>query len=161
MTEYRGILLYEYRRTFLTYMLLGSLPLGCLALVVGAGNYLAFRPTGAGAMTSLGIAILAGLGMPALAFLLWLLIPGIRTIFDPARQSVILEHRRPIGRWVKEYPVAEIADVQSIGAGSRTYRLALILRSGARVALSLGSTSDVEGLDRQAAEIKARLRQGS
>jgi hypothetical protein len=69
----------------------------------------------------------------------------------------VLEYRRPLWRTVKEYPMAEVADVRAVGSGERSYSLALILRSGQRVRLDLGGSSDLAGWERKAAEIKSKL----
>jgi hypothetical protein len=106
---------------------------------------------------SVGIAFLAGLGMPVGAVLMFLLIPQITTSLDPQRRLLIMEYRRPIGRSVKEYPLTDIFDIRPLEAGERSYSLAMLLKSNKFVRLEQSSNTNIRAVEAEAAAIKARL----
>jgi|GEM_PF-2856466 len=151
-------ILHEYKVTFMWWLFPLFSVLGGLIVSLSVGLPLLLRlELDLSTLISVGIAFLAGLAMPIGAVLMWLLIPAITTRLDPARGVVALEYRRPFGRWVKEYRVAEIADVGLESMSQHSYSLALILRSGQRVRIDLSSTSDTRALGEQAARLRAAI----
>src|SRR5688572_4578933 len=124
--SHSSTVLHEYKTGFLLWLLLLFFVIGCMLLTMSIGLLLLLRPgSDPSTQISIGIAFAAGIGMPILGVLLWLLIPSITTTHDPARRVLRLEYRRPIGRSFKEYPVAEIADIKPMSSGERTYSLTL------------------------------------
>jgi hypothetical protein len=105
----------------------------------------------------MAIGAVVGLALPPLGVGLLLLVPEITAMYDPSRQAVVMEYRRPLGRKVRQYPLAEIADVTPMSTGRNSYALALKLKSGERVRLDLGGTSNVGRLREKAAQIKAQI----
>ena len=157
MTSSRTVL-HEYKVTFLRWLMPLFFLLGCLVLSMSIGLPFLLRPAAdIGLWVSIGIAFLAGLAMPIGSILMWLLIPAITTRYDPARGVVVLEYRRPLSRSVKEYHVAEIADIGLVSMSERNYSLALMLRSGKSVRIEYSSSGHVLKLEEQAAAIKAAI----
>ena len=142
------IVLYQYKTTFLLWLMLLFAVIGCLPVAMSVGLPLLLHPE---------IAFAGGLAMPTGALLMWLLIPAVTTTYDPARQVVSLEYQRPFTRSEKVYRVSEIADVGMMSTGKRTFALALWLKNGQRVRLDYGGTSNTGRLQAQAAQMRATI----
>ncbi len=152
------LVLHEYKTHFLRWLVPLFFVLGCMIVGLAVGLPALLRlPPDASLWVSVGIALVAGLAMPVGAVLMWLLIPAITTTHDPARGVVALEYRRPFGRTVKEYAVADLTDIRPTSAGERTYSLALILNTGQVVRFEYSATSNTRQLEQAAAKIKAQL----
>lgn len=149
-------ILHEYKTEFLLWLMLLFFIIGCMLVSLSVGLPMLVRPAAdTGTTISAGIAFAAGIGMPTLGTVLGLLIPAITTTHDPARGVLVLEYRRPLGRSVKEYAVADIADIKPVSIGERTYSLALVLKAGKTVRLEYSGNSNTQPMLAAAARIKA------
>ena len=153
--------LHEYKTGFLLWLMLLFFVIGCMITSMSVGLPLLLRlEADASTAVSVGIAFVAGIGMPILGVLLWLLIPSITTTHDPARGVLRLEYRRPLGRSFKDYPVDDIADIKPVSAGEHTYSLAMFLTSGKTVRLELSGSSNTQPMLAAAARIKGAIGMG-
>lgn len=162
MIQSSRIILHHYRTTFLWYLLLLFITIGCMILGMTMGFPLFMDlPDDIGVTISLALGALCGIGLPVLGLLLGLFVPAITTILDPMRRVVILEYARPLWKTVKEYPLADIADVQAMvvssDEGSAGYGVVLILKSGQTIRLEYSSTSNKRDREQAAAKIRAQL----
>lgn len=152
------VVLHEYKVTFLWWLFPLFTVLGGLIVALSVGLPLLLDlELDAGSLISIGIAFVVGLAMPVGAVLMWLLIPAITTRYDAAHGLVALEYRRPFGRSVKEYRVAEIADVGLQSMSDNAFSLALVLRSGKRVRIDLSATTNKNALWDEAARLRQAL----
>ena len=152
------ILLYQYKPTFLLWLMPLFAVIGCLLVAMSVSLPLLLRPAlDLGMYVSIGIAFAAGLAMPLGAVLMWLLIPAVTTTYDADRGLVTLAYQRPFTRSEKVYRVSEIADVGLMSTGTRTHTLALWLKNGQRVRMDYGGTSYAGSLQTRAAEIRATI----
>jgi hypothetical protein len=153
-----SLVLHVYKITFLRWLIPLFFLLGCMLVSMSLGLPLLLRlPSEPGVWVSAGIAFFAGLAMPIGSMLMWLFIPAITTLHDPARGVVSLDYRRPLWRSVKVYPIADINDIGLVSMGENAYSLALFLKSGKKVRIDYSSTSNTDRLQEQAARIKAAL----
>jgi len=162
MIQSSRIVLHHYRTTFLWYLLLLFIAIGCMILGMTIGFPLLMDlPDEIGTTITLVLGALCGVGLPLLGFLLVLFVPAITTVLDPVRRVVVVEYARPLWKTAKEYPVADIADVQatvvSSDEGSAGYGVVLILKSGQTIRLEYSSTSNKRDREQAAAKIRAQL----
>jgi hypothetical protein len=156
-TSAQGVL-YEYKTRVLFWLIPPFFVIGCMLLALAVGLPLVIKPApDTGLYVSIAVAALGGVGMPILAVALWLLIPEITTTYDAARRVLVLQYRRPIGRWVKEFRADEIADISLLSMSDNAYSLALRLKSGKNVRLEYGASSDTAPKRAAAQRIKAAL----
>ena len=152
------LVLHEYKTTFLGWLIPLFFVLGCLIISMSIGLPFLIRPaTDIGLWISIGIAFLFGLAMPVGAVAMYLFIPQITTALDSQRRLLVMEYRRPFGRSIKEYPIADIADIVPVHQSENAYSLTMILKSGKNIRLDLSATSNTGELRQQAANIKAQL----
>jgi hypothetical protein len=150
-TSSAPVVLHEYKTTALLLLIPLLTFVGCL--LVGSSIAFPLLIPSAGDPSNRGsllIGWVAGLGAPVLAVLVWLLVPAVITTFDPGRRVVRVEWRRPFGRSAKEYRVDDIAEFRPVSAGRRSYALNMVLKSGERVRLHYGGTSNIDGIRRTA-----------
>ncbi len=137
-TSSSRIVLHQAKTTFLWWVVPLFVVLGCVLVSVNLWLPVMSRPAGeagAGLWLSVGVAVLASLAIPVAAGLIFFFVPTITTLLDPQRRVVVMELRRPLGRSVKEFPLAEVADVAPLRVGNRRYVLTLRLKSGENVRL--------------------------
>jgi hypothetical protein len=150
--------LHVYKITFLRWLMPLFFLLGCMLVTLSLGLPRLLRlPSDPSVWVSVGIAFLAGIALPIGSILMWLFIPTITTLYDSARGLVTLNYRRPLARSVKEYRLAEIADIGLVTMSDNADSLALILNTGKRVRIDYSSTTDTRRLQAEAARIKSVL----
>jgi hypothetical protein len=158
MADSDSVVLHQSHTNFLLWLMPVFAVLGCLLVAMALGLPTLLAPSDdPGIWVSIGLAFCGGLALPIGAVLLWLLLPAVTTRYYPARNLVELEYIRPLRRTVKQYPVPHIADVGTMSIGTRNHALALYLRSGEKVRLGYGATSDTATLQAQAARIRATI----
>ena len=154
MTAANRVVLHEYKTTFLLVMIPLFFAIGCLITAVSFGlPRLLVNPNAPSVPGPIILGWLAGLGMPLLAIGLWLFVPAITTSYDPGRRVVVVEKRRPLGRSAAEYRVEDIAEFRPVGVGRRGYALHLILKTKQSVPLEHSSTSNVDRVRAEAAQM--------
>ncbi|MFZ0548238.1 MAG: hypothetical protein WAM60_22520 [Candidatus Promineifilaceae bacterium] len=152
-----GIVLHQYRVTFLWIVVPIFFVLGCLILAMAIGLPILIKPTGSGTFISIAIAAVAGAALPIIAILLVVFIPSIVTIMHPDRGVLELVYKRPLWTSRKEFPFTDIAKIQPLYTGDDDYSLALMLKSGQTTRIDYSSTSDREALEKTAAQIMVQL----
>jgi len=158
MANSSSTILHVYKVTFLRWLIPLFFLLGCMLVSLSIGLPLLLHlPSEPSVWVSVGIAFFAGLAMPIGSILMWLFIPAITTIHDPSRALVILDYRRPLWRSVKEFRVADIADIGLVSMGENAYSLALFMKSGKKIRFDYSSTSNTDKLQEQTIRIKAAL----
>jgi hypothetical protein len=155
------IVLHEAKTTFLYWVIPLFVVVACVLVAANLGLPLAARPAGAPLDASFwltgALAVLLSLGIPIGAALMFLRIPQITTTLDTQRRAVALEYRRPLGRTVKEIPLAEVAAVEPLYRGQRRYALVLRLASGETVRLDHRLLPQESQVQQQADRINAQL----
>lgn len=154
MAREAPIVLHQYKTTGLLLLIPLLTVVGCVLVTMSIVFPLLIPSAGDPSnRPSIIIGWVAGPGAPALAVVLWFVVPSVTASYDAARRVVGVEWRRPLGRSAKEYRVDDIADFRPIHTGRRSYALHMVLKSGERVRLHHGGTSDVDGIRRTAARM--------
>ena len=155
------ITLHDVKPTFLWWVVPLFVATGCVLVAANVWLPLLAReaaPAGPARWLAIGVAVAAGLAIPVGAGLMVVLIPRMTTVLDPQRRMLVMELRRPLGISVKEYPVAEIADVKAVRVGNRRYALTMILRSGENVRLDYRLLPSAARVVAVAAGMREKLR---
>jgi hypothetical protein len=157
MAALSSTVLYEHRPKSGRF-LVGVVAFGCILVGVALGLPLLIgTPPDPAVSDLIALSWLLGLGLPPVGVAGWLLTPAISTAYDASRGVLALEYRRPLGRWIKEFRVDEIADIRPLRMSKGRCALGMWLKSGQFVQLAYGSKSDAPEIQQAAARIKAAV----